>query len=341
MATSGVLSAGNPPSSPSHPGIATQTDAALSAAGGGAAKGQELRVGREIIGATTKEAPSLKSPTIEKSLVVQKNARWYHGGVASAMACCFTHPFDLVKVQLQTQQDGKLKIIPLTSSIVRQHGFLALYNGISASLLRQLTYSTARFGVYEALRPKDSSQSFSFLMKCATAGAAGGIGGLIGAPADLINVRMQNDSKLPVEARRNYKNAVEGLVRVLRQEVLQPFEGLFDGGQSGYSDDNRPAGLLRPSQAFTLGVWTLRPCGDHDNLPVDVLKTRMQNSRPGQYKSILHCVQEVAKSGPLGFFKGYIPAFVRLGPQTILTFVFLEQIRLRFGIPVADAKKSS
>jgi hypothetical protein len=29
--------------------------------------------------------------------------------------------------------------------------------------------------------------------------------------------------------------------------------------------------------------------------------------------------------------QGFIPAFVRLGPQTILTFVFLEQLRLRFG----------
>lgn len=31
-------------------------------------------------------------------------------------------------------------------------GFLALYNGLSASLLRQATYSTVRFGVYEELK---------------------------------------------------------------------------------------------------------------------------------------------------------------------------------------------
>jgi len=38
-----------------------------------------------------------------------------------------------------------------------------------------------------------------------------------------------------------------------------------------------------------------------------------------------------AKLGPLGFFKGYIPAFIRLAPQTILTFVFLEQLQSHFG----------
>lgn len=29
---------------------------------------------------------------------IQKVARWYHGGLASAMAACCTHPLDLLKV---------------------------------------------------------------------------------------------------------------------------------------------------------------------------------------------------------------------------------------------------
>ena len=33
----------------------------------------------------------------------------------------------------------------------------------------------------------------------------------------------------------------------------------------------------------------------------------------------------------MAFYKGYIPAFVRLGPQTILTFIFFEQLRMNFG----------
>ena len=31
------------------------------------------------------------------------------------------------------------------------------------------------------------------------------------------------------------------------------------------------------------------------------------------------------------YFQGYVPAFVRLGPQTILTFIFFEQLKGRFG----------
>ena len=65
-------------------------------------------------------------------------------------------------------------------------------------------------------------------------------------------------------------------------------------------------------------------------MPLDVLKTRLMNARPGEYSSILHCARDVLKVGPSGFFKGFVPAFVRLGPHTVLTFVFLEQLKKLF-----------
>merc|ERR1712106_1156446 len=65
--------------------------------------------------------------------------------------------------------------------------------------------------------------------------------------------------------------------------------------------------------------------------PLDVLKTRSMNAKPGEFKSSLDLVKFTAKGGPLAFYKGYIPGFARLGPQTILTFVFFEQLRMNFG----------
>lgn len=57
------------------------------------------------------------------------------------------------------------------------------------------------------------------------------------------------------------------------------------------------------------------------------------NAAPNEYKSVFHAISKVyTQLGIFGFFKGYVPAFVRLAPQTILTFVFLEQLRLRFGV---------
>jgi len=55
-------------------------------------------------------------------------------------------------VHLQTQQDGKIGIVRQTANIIKADGILALYNGLSASLVRQLTYSTTRFAIYEVGR---------------------------------------------------------------------------------------------------------------------------------------------------------------------------------------------
>lgn len=59
------------------------------------------------------------------------------------------------------------------------------------------------------------------------------------------------------------------------------------------------------------------------------------NAKPGEFKSLWELIKYTGKLGPLGFFKGYVPAFVRLGPHTILTFMFLEQLRQNFGfVPI-------
>ena len=76
-----------------------------------------------------------------------------------------------------------------------------------------------------------NGESISFPMRLVMAGVSGGIGGIVGAPADMVNVRMQNDIKLPKDSpdRRNYKHAIDGLIRVMREEGLTkvPFERFF------------------------------------------------------------------------------------------------------------------
>ncbi|XP_075149788.1 dicarboxylate carrier 1 [Haematobia irritans] len=270
--------------------------------------------------------------------------RWYFGGIASAGAAMCTHPLDLVKVALQTQQ-GKLSVVQLTAKVVREQGFFALYNGLSASVLRQMTYSMTRFGIYEVGKPYINTDTF--MGKITLAGLAGTCGGIVGTPADMVNVRMQNDVKLPPEQRRNYKNAFDGLIKVYRHEG---FNRLFSGattatgrgvlmtiGQIAFYDQIKSMLLETPhfqDNLITHFTASLAAGAIATTLtqPLDVLKTRSMNAKPGEFKGLWDIVKFTARLGPLGFFKGYIPAFVRLGPHTIITFVFLEQLRLNFGV---------
>lgn len=197
----------------------------------------------------------------------------------------------------------------------------------------------------QQLTPKDGGP-IPFYMSAFIAGLGGLAGGFVGNPADLVNVRMQNDMKLPPEQRRNYKNAVHGLWRVAATEgVTRLWAGasmtcsraaLMTIGQLAFYDQIKI--ILLSTSFFNDNVVThvtssLLAGGVATTMtqPVDVLKTRAMNAKPGEFRGILHLITSTAKEGPLAFFKGYIPAFVRLAPHTILTFVFLEQLRMNYG----------
>ena len=71
-------------------------------------------------------------------------------------ATCFVQPLDLVKNRMQLSGVGGAKKEYKTSlhalrGIIQKEGLFALYNGLSAGLLRQATYTTTRLGVYNLL----------------------------------------------------------------------------------------------------------------------------------------------------------------------------------------------
>ena len=66
--------------------------------------------------------------------------------------------------------------------------------------------------------PIDSHGLCVRMVSPGTAGSHSRIGGAVGNPADVLNVRMQNDMALPLEQRRNYKHALDGLIRLIREE---------------------------------------------------------------------------------------------------------------------------
>ncbi|MBN3285421.1 DIC protein, partial [Polyodon spathula] len=278
-------------------------------------------------------------------------SRWYFGGLASCGAACCTHPLDLIKVHLQTQQEVKSRMTGMVIHVVRSDGVLALYSGLSASLCRQMTYSLTRFAIYETVRDRISSGSqepLPFHQKVLLGAFGGFTGGFVGTPADLVNVRMQNDVKLPAHLRRNYAHALDGLYRVWHEEGLRRlFSGatmassrgaLVTVGQLSCYDQAKQIVLstgILSDNIFThfLASFIAGGCATFLCQPLDVMKTRLMNSK-GEYRGVTHCLIETAKLGPLAFYKGLVPAGIRLVPHTVLTFIFLEQLRKNFGMKV-------
>ncbi|XP_063060757.1 mitochondrial dicarboxylate carrier [Engraulis encrasicolus] len=281
----------------------------------------------------------------------KRMSRWYFGGLASCGAACCTHPLDLIKVHLQTQQEVKMKMVGMAMHVVKNDGLLALYNGLSASLCRQMSYSLTRFAIYETVRDMMGSGSagpMPFYQKVLLGAFGGFTGGFIGTPADMVNVRMQNDVKLPPELRRNYKHAIDGLYRVFREEgVARLFSGatmassrgaLVTVGQLACYDQAKQlvltTGILGDNVlTHFLSSFIAGGCATFLCQPLDVMKTRLMNSK-GEYSGVLHCFRETARLGPLAFYKGLVPAGIRLIPHTVLTFLFLEQLKKYFGILV-------
>jgi len=274
------------------------------------------------------------------------------GGLAGMGATCFVQPFDLVKNRMQmraavNQQTGTL----LTFRTVYQNeGLLALYNGISAGLLRQATYTTMRLGLYtwlfDVVQSQNSGKSPNFASKAAIGVFAGAVSSFIGTPTEVSLIRMTSDGKLPEAQRRNYKNVFDALFRIIKEEgVLTLWRGcgptvvramIVNAAQlatysqakellikSGYFKDNIN---LHFSASMISGFVTTAV-----SMPVDMAKTRLQNmqvidGKPEYKGSMDVCARVVRKHGVLALWKGFTPYFARLGSQTVLIFIFLEQL---------------
>ncbi|KAJ1881363.1 Mitochondrial dicarboxylate transporter [Kickxella alabastrina] len=273
-------------------------------------------------------------------------------------AACFTHPIDLIKVHLQTSTTHQ-RALQTTHRIIQESGILGLYNGLSAALLRQGTYTMTRFAIYDLakdrMRHEDGSHLTGLEITLATI-LSGVAGGIVGNPAEILNVRMQNDQALPLHARRNYRNALHGLKVMVAEEGLRSLT-------IGLAPSLLRATLATASQfvSYDLFKEQLLGAGLDDNVgvhftasfmaglvattvcsPADVIKSRtmaslISNSPASAAVSEIApvgsasmwqtCSRIYRKEGLRAFFKGWVPSYVRLCPQLVITFVIYEKLR--------------
>ncbi|KAK3936856.1 mitochondrial dicarboxylate transporter [Diplogelasinospora grovesii] len=272
----------------------------------------------------------------------QKQPFWL-GGAAASMAVCFTHPLDQTKYRMQVLKSRT----PMFSSLYRfamRDGIPSLWSGLSASILRQSTYSTARFGLYNFFSRKfhGSSTKPTTTSTIVCAGVAGGLAGMIGNPAEVVLVRMCADGAKPPAEQFRYPNALVGLIRIWRDEGVMVFgRGLSANvvrsvlmnvaqiapyaaakrallSRTDLKDDIRTHAIA----SLCAGTVATTVCA-----PADVLKSRIQAASAMGSGGLMHVIRDgLSKEGPAFLMKGWTPAWLRLTPHTVLTFVFMEKL---------------
>ncbi|KAH8322321.1 hypothetical protein KR059_012631 [Drosophila kikkawai] len=268
---------------------------------------------------------------------------YVNGGLAGMMATCIVQPLDLVKVRMQLAVGEHKNTVDCFTRVIKAEGFTALYSGLTASLMRQATYTTARMGFYQMEVEKYKKRYAQAPTVWASMGMgmmAGAIGAIIGNPAEVALIRMMADNRLPPAERRNYKNVVDAFVRIVGEEgVLNLWRGCTPTiGRAmivnmvqlaSYSQlkaafaPHVPDGIpLHICSAMCSGLLTTIT-----SLPLDIAKTRIQEQKTLKYSGTIDVLVKVTtQEGLMSLWKGFTPYLCRLGPHTVFSFIFLEQL---------------
>jgi solute carrier family 25 (mitochondrial oxoglutarate transporter), member 11 len=270
-----------------------------------------------------------------------------NGGLAGMIATTCIQPIDMVKVRLQLAGEGarggpRPSVIGITRDIIAQGKVLDLYTGLSAGLLRQAVYTTARLGFFDtfqdllAARAAKAERKVTFAERGAAGLAAGGVAAMIGNPADLALIRMQSDGLKPKDQRANYRSVADALRRIAGTEGIGAlWAGAYPtviramalnfGQLTFFAESKAQLKTYCPQwtdSARTFGASAIAGFfASFFSLPFDFVKTRLQKQSKGPdgkypYNGFFDCARKVVRDeGWLRFYRGFGTYYVRIAPH--------------------------
>ncbi|KAL2797697.1 mitochondrial carrier domain-containing protein [Aspergillus keveii] len=283
-----------------------------------------------------------------------------NGGLAGMTATVVIQPIDMIKVRLQLAGEGvrtgpRPSAVGIARDIVASGKVLDLYTGLSAGLLRQAVYTTARLGFFDTFmkslgaRAEASNRKVTFAERAGAGLTAGGIAAMIGNPADLALVRMQSDGLKPPEARANYRSVIDALFRISRVEgVTALWAGAFPTvvramslnlGQLAFFAESKAQLKTRTTLSAQNQTFAASAIAGFFasflSLPFDFVKTRLQKQQRDPatgklpYKGMLDCARKVVQEeGWLRFYRGFGTYYVRIAPHAMVTLIVADYLNL-------------
>lgn len=269
-----------------------------------------------------------------------------NGGISGMVATTVIQPVDMVKVRIQLAGEGtaggpKASPFAVARQIVASGKVMDLYTGLSAGLLRQAVYTTARLGFFDTFmgrltqRAKEQGRNIGFQDRATAGLTAGGIAAMIGNPADLALIRMQSDGLKPLAERKNYKSVIDALSSIAKSEGIGALWAgaaptvaramALNFGQLAFFSEAKAQ--LKANTDLSPRIQTLSASAiagffaSFFSLPFDFVKTRLQKQQRGAdgklpYTGMADCFRKVAKQeGVLRFYRGFGTYYVRIAPH--------------------------
>uniref|UniRef100_A0A8C6YJT5 Solute carrier family 25 member 34 n=1 Tax=Naja naja TaxID=35670 RepID=A0A8C6YJT5_NAJNA len=266
------------------------------------------------------------------------------GAAACCMACVFTNPLEVVKTRLQLQGELRARgsyprhyrgVLQAMVAVRRADGLRGLQKGLAAGLLYQGLMNGVRFGFYSHAEDIGLTQQPGGTL--AAGAVAGALGAFVASPAYLVSLLV--------------------VVGILGRALAISRAGLLLGCGAGCGadvvsthsifrqlDTNRQGvgGKAAGEQWFKEGSWMVALAGGMVSsvavavamTPFDVVSTRLYNQPVDEtgmgkhYRGFFDCVVRVSgKEGVLALYKGFGPAYLRLGPHTVLSLLFWDELR--------------
>ncbi|GAB0090148.1 mitochondrial uncoupling protein 2 [Sergentomyia squamirostris] len=312
------------------------------------------------------------------SLEASIGVRLLTAGTAACIADLATFPLDTAKVRLQIQGEGQVKIplnaasvngtavvgatttstpaqyrglVGTISTIVRQEGFRALYNGLSAGLQRQMAFSSVRLGMYDSVKTvyqgvlHENPEGLQIFTRVLAGLTTGGVAVMLAQPTDVVKVRFQAQNRTTASPNSvRYRNTITAYRTIGREEGVR---GLWKGCIPNMGRN----AIINVAEIVCYDIikdCLLKYTPLEDNIkchfsaaviagfaatvaasPIDVVKTRFMNSKPGLYRGAIDCAIQMGRSeGPTAFYKGFVPSFARLVSWNIVLWITYEQFKI-------------
>lgn len=253
------------------------------------------------------------------------------GAMAGISRALVGHPFDTLKVKMQTHPELYRSSADALYVVMKTEGVRGLYRGVTAPVVGNAFISTVQFSVFN---------HFHLHSNAMVAGAlAGAAGSFIASPVEYVRIKMQLANRL--DNKKSYKGVFDCANHIVHQDGFRPlalFRGLgitmaresvgYAAFFTAYASVKTVTGIklvddMIRGVACGIALWG-------SMYPLDSIKSRIQGALLTQrHHGVLWHAREIYRTmGVRGFFKGFDVTMVRAVPVNIAIILTVETCKL-------------